>query len=241
MHKLLIDYQLEFRGPWHIGTGQGRGLIDQAIRSQWTHLGAGRGEYRPVIPGSTIKGLLRTNCERIAQVFDLAWIDPHDDSASSLSAFVPHRSSPYIVNRLFGSRFAGDCLYISDAFWEGDYYEPLHRQSITRASIDRATNTAKQGHLFTSENIIGGTFKGRIEAYHQEDDLQKDLELPFEYILLLLGLTAISQIGGQRSIGWGLVQPEILNVTYNDQAITEEMWRDPEVVELLEIWDGGAE
>lgn len=240
VHKLIVKYEMHFEGPWHIGSGQDRGLVDSAVILQRIPLDNGKVEYRPVIPGSTVKGRLRTACEDIAVLLGLDVIDPHDDGPGSLPAFTPHKSSGYIVNRLFGSRFAGECLFVSDAVWQGEYHDQLNRQPRTGVSLDRLTGTAKPKHLFHIETVLGGTLVGSIEAFHHAEDLMAESGFPSEYALLLLGLQSLKQLGGKRSIGWGQFSTRIMSVTYNDQPVEEEIWRNPEVLALIENWDGGA-
>ena len=200
VHKLIVKYEMHFEGPWHIGSGQDRGLVDSAVILQRIPLDNGKVEYRPVIPGSTVKGRLRTACEDIAVLLGLDVIDPHDDGPGSLPAFTPHKSSGYIVNRLFGSRFAGECLFVSDAVWQGEYHDQLNRQPRTGVSLDRLTGTAKPKHLFHIENRWAVLWWGVLSVSSWED-LMAESGFPSEYALLLLGLNRSNSLEESAPLG----------------------------------------
>lgn len=100
--------------PLHAGTGQGVGVIDLPIaREKATNL--------PIVPGSTIKGVLRANCEDEALKIRVFGPEPNAASDHAGSAqfsdlrllFLPVRSLAgtfaWVTSPLVLRRFARDC------------------------------------------------------------------------------------------------------------------------------------
>ena len=202
---IALTYQLEFDSAFHCGSGLARGLIHRAIVRD----GAG---YLH-IPGSTIKGVLRENCEQIAQVCGLSVRDPHDET-EALKLF---SDSPNIVERIFGSRYQESPLFFDNAVMtdesKGFFDSPSQKQKYmfmqtetrTQTRVSRRTRTVKQGALYTSE--FGAQFllfKGKIHGCLT--GISNELsELPGTYPLFLLiaGIRMTDRIGANRSTGMG--------------------------------------
>jgi CRISPR-associated protein Cmr4 len=100
--------------PLHAGTGQGVGAIDLPIaREKATHL--------PIVPGSTLKGVLRANCEDdgvCERVFGPPTSNASDHAGSAQFSdlrllFLPVRSLAgtfaWVTSPLILHRFARDC------------------------------------------------------------------------------------------------------------------------------------
>ena len=117
MHRSDVQFRLEFSGRWHIGSGTGRGLIDNAVRLKriWRD---GKFILLPALPGSTIKGVLRQECERIAELFGQKWIDPHDEAAVLQQGFCPL----VVITWLTASWHAlsGRMSFVEDSQWIGE-------------------------------------------------------------------------------------------------------------------------
>src|SRR5579859_179114 len=90
--RLSVDYTITFEAPFHCGTGSGDGLVDRIVRRD-------PNGYL-VVPGSTIKGAVREQCERIATLFGAATSSPHDEQAALLDL----RPEVGLTARMFGSR-----------------------------------------------------------------------------------------------------------------------------------------
>ncbi|HOB09864.1 MAG TPA: RAMP superfamily CRISPR-associated protein [Limnochordia bacterium] len=218
MHRSDVQFRLEFSGRWHIGSGTGRGLIDNAVRLKriWRD---GKFILLPALPGSTIKGVLRQECERIAELFGQKWIDPHDEAAVLQQGFCPLVDSDYIVDRLFGTRYQGECLFVEDGQWIG---EANVLEGIShRVAIDRSTGTVMPEHLFVHNYIDQGAFRCQITAIHQDDDLHplEGSPVPMEYVLLIAGILGLGRLGSNRSVGLGETAVLIESVVYNDRQL----------------------
>ena len=222
-HTLRIQFDIYPLGRWRVGSGLSRGTIDRAILR--------RGKL-PYIPGSLLKGNLRHQCERIAATLGFEVCDPHVLDFEHLDSLCPLKESRYIVDRIFGTRFEGDCLYVEDAIWPPEiqekFYEPAQIIAFTRVHIDRATGSAKDGHLFHSEYVepTDSPFIGTIEAYHRDGQVTvaEEFQLPFEYSLLLTGLQSLERLGSDRSTGKGELRIKIRSVFYNDTELDPEKY-----------------
>ncbi len=226
MHSFTAEFMLIFEGRWHIGSGAGKGLIDSAMRFKrvWRD---GKAVLVPTVPGSTLKGVLRQTCEQIAELFGDEYLDPHNEVRAIENGFSPLSESRYIVDRLFGSRFEGECLFVEDGEWAGEGNENLHQEfyevTIYRNAINRATKTAKQDHLFSYNFVDRGIFKCFVRAVHSQNHLKvvEQCPIPVEYVLLLAGINYLNRIGSSKSTGLGEVRTEIMSAEYNSQEYGE--------------------
>lgn len=106
-----------------------------------------KGTYRPTIPGSSVKGVLRSSLSRVAHAFGMKvcgdWPQAYDNCDSCY---------------LFGAPGTGGRVWVSDFTGEEGTV------SLTHVSLDDNTGSAREGALFTSEYIKPGSFfKGWIE------------------------------------------------------------------------------
>lgn len=201
--SLLLNFWIHWESGWHVGSGYGDVQTDRLIRRR-----GGRGGT-PYVPGSQLKGVLRNQAERIATSLGRAVLPPHAIDAHQVDLvrnFWPLKQSPMIVDRLFGSRFQGECLFVDDVVPGPSASRPagstLH---YTRTSIDRLTGTVKEGRLFTIEAAGETTdeFTGTIRAFHPHGSLLPNEEFPLEYSLLVCALGSIEILGGNKSVGMG--------------------------------------
>lgn len=105
--------------------------------------------YRPTIPGSSVKGVLRASLSRVAHAFGMRvcsdWPQSYDDCDSCY---------------LFGAPGAGGCVWVSDFNVKGDEMTLL----LTHVSLDDSTGTARRAALYTSEYVQPGVvFEGCID------------------------------------------------------------------------------
>lgn len=210
-HELHVDVRIRLLGPVHVGSGSGRGPVTRAVLRD----GAGR----PVLPGSTLRGILRQSCEDLAESLSLPVSDPH--GTSDIEAFVPAAQTPYLVDRLFGSRRSGGRLFVRDARWPEESFSPRYdMQAVSRVQIDRTLGTAAYQRLFQAERVLppGTPFVTAISGFH--DALtQYDGKFPVEYALLCAGIFGMERVGGQRSVGLGWIRAEPVAVRWNDRII----------------------
>jgi hypothetical protein len=123
--------------------------------------------------------------------------------------FRPLDHSDLLVDRLFGSRYQGECLFVDDALPPPSHLEPnmpaRETRLLTRTAMDRLTGTIKEGHLFVTEVAEGDGVKlfGKIRARHPAKVLLPHEGFPLEYALLVASLCTIDALGGDKAIGQG--------------------------------------
>lgn len=212
--KVEIDYHINVKSPFHIGTGIEKGLIDRTILKDERGL--------LYIPGSVIKGNVRNIAEEIARNYNLRVCSPHKHGSNdSLQCF---GDKPCIVCRIFGNHRRESGLFFEDAVLEPESNKLfkdakyLQTEERTRVKISRKLRIAQHGALFTSEyGIRSLVFKGKIEGYISDyteikvlgEGDESGLPISYEIVLLLIALRSLERIGGDRSAGIGWVDIDI--------------------------------
>lgn len=244
--NISIAYTLTFKTPFHCGTGLRVGLIDRTVvRDHDGYL---------YIPGSTMKGVLREQCERLACFFAV----DADDKKSLQSLTNPHdsrmallgRGHPLpMVTRIFGSQSVAGQLFFDDArqteqqkrpYERGRRgeskeeaaqrkraYQGLQTDIATQVRIDRPSRTAVGGALYTSEfGMRGQTFAGTISGWLECLPMTDLKEQPtYSLLLLLLSLQMLERIGSNKSSGKGQCECTITELRYGKtQPTDEEVW-----------------
>ena len=124
------------------------------------------GDWQVYLPGSSLKGVLRSHAERIARTFKPeAACDPFADKGKMMSCgrifdkekwkneVVYHNSC--LICKLFGSTGFAGRLATTDAYAVGEPPQPQRRDGV---GIDRFTGGAAYGAKFEVEVITEGTF-----------------------------------------------------------------------------------
>ena len=200
--RLDLCYEIVWNGRWHIGSGYQSAVADRLLR----RMGGVKGD--PFVPGSQLKGVLRYQCERLALALRLKAINPHavtrEDKQNLLAHFTPLVNSELIVDRLFGSRYQGECLFVTNAMPVSSDGEKTTSVQ-TRTAMDRATGTVMEQHLFTTELVETEiNLHGKIRGRHPAGVLTQDEDgFPYEYALLLSALLLLDSLGGDKSVGLG--------------------------------------
>lgn len=194
--RLDLCYEIVWKGRWYVGSGYQSAVADRLLRRMG-------GDGAPFVPGSQVKGVLRHQCERLALALCLEAVDPHDER-SLIGHFTPLSKSHLIVDRLFGSRYQGECLFVTNAMPvlpDGEKKTSVQ----TRIAMDRVTGTVMEQHLFTTELPEGAiNLQGKIRGRHPAGVLtQYDDEFPYEYALLVAALLSLNALGGNKSVGLG--------------------------------------
>lgn len=226
--RLNIDYRLVWEGDWHAGSGAGSASVDRLVRRLPPTVHDTDRKGQPFLPGSQLKGVLRHHCERLAALFGCAVVAPHQVGSAPptelLQGFRPLQRSGLVIDRLFGSRYQGDCLFVDDAVPESSTQAWAAREQ-GRTSMDRLAHTARERTLFVSEVVSGNeqALQGTIRARHPASVLScYDGGFPLEYALLLAGLRTLDSLGSNRSSGLGRCRIDIRDdvVRWNSRSLT---------------------
>ncbi len=200
----MTEYTIKFhlKSNLHIGSGFSfMSLVDNTTIKD--------AKKTVIIPGSTIKGKLRSACKKICLSLEKEFVQVCAGKDHPGICKKP-MDEVCIICRLFGSSYTEGKLVFNDATLSPDVQDrvailqELHQfttvQSELRSGnkISRVMQTASPKQLFVSESCPGGlTLEGKICA---ETPLNKD-----EKRLLRWGAKSIVQIGGQKGRGLGRV------------------------------------
>lgn len=182
------------------------------------------GEPQVYLPGSSLKGVLRSHAERIARTFGEAKAcDPFTKSADSerRTMFCGHRferrrnrketlDNPTVykqscpICRLFGSTWYGGRLATADAYAEGRVPGTEQRDGV---GIDRFTGGAARGAKFELEVVTSGTFVTTLHIRNFEL-----WQLGLVGFLLQDLKDGLIRVGMGKSRGLGKVQGEVRSI-----------------------------
>lgn len=200
-HRIHIDLEIFFTSKWHSGSGEGCFSIDRLVRLD--------SRNRPFIPGSTLKGIVRQNCEKISRI--LGYPDPSDPHQTNLSEnhFAPFSKLVSPIDRIFGTKSEPGSLFFRDAR-QKDTEMPGTPVVQKRISRYRILKTSREKQLFSTEySSSGQVLYTSIDGWHDSLVCIDESYPPFAYCLLLAGLLAVERIGGDKSTGAGKIDAPI--------------------------------
>ncbi len=258
--RLDIDFSIKWDSRWQVGSGQGTARADHLVqlrraRKPRDHPGEGEWIKFPFVPGAQIKGVLRHQCEMLAAALEMTVVSPHhiggEPASELLDSFRPLARSGLLVDRLFGSRYQGECLFVDDALPSPEHRTELGRSGRvrlhSRTSIDRVLGTARERTLFVGEVVEGRglMLKSGLQARHPAGVLTPfDGGFPLEYSLLVVGLVGLESLGGDRSTGMGRCQVAIEAVRWQGQDIDTNLtlasFHEDDWKTLVELYREGA-
>jgi CRISPR-associated protein Csm3 len=214
---VLLEYRLTCRTGLHIGAGKSADLAGSDLPVMRDAAG------RPLVPGSSLRGILRSGVESVCKALHLDAVrsDAEDEAEKVSKEFAKGWRQMTLSDRLFGpalenkESFAyGSRLQISDALCKEDVAVEL-RDGV---GIDRDTRTARQGVKFDLEVVPAGTrFHGFMRFKNPAG---------YELGLLAQALWMLDQglllLGGKSARGLGWIQVEITDPrSLNAQAILD--------------------
>jgi len=195
--RIIFSGTIEAVTPLHIGSGKPEieiGEVDMPILTDPSG--------RPYIPGSSLKGRVRSEAERIAREKGMDVCTP--PNVRDMCGSTKDKPEDFcICCRIFGT--AGSISVASkvkfrDAYPIGKVEEVLERAGI---AIDREKGTVARGALYTIQAVPAGVkFGFEVVAENLSDE---------ELKLLLAALRSVedSALGGSSSRGFGKVKINI--------------------------------
>lgn len=227
--RVIIKGNLALSTPLHIGSAKTDidiGEVDLPVLKDH--------QEQPYIPGSSLKGKVRSEAERIARKQGLPVCRPPDTREMCGSL----KNSPNefcICCRIFGT--AGNNLSVASKVRFRDAYpnQKIDR-TIMRAGValNRATAAAARGALYTIEAIPAGTsFAVEIVTENLSADEKKMLKAALHSF-------ADSSLGGASSRGMGKVELELHSATVRTPKVYlgEEKEQRIEGQEFQKWWAG---
>ncbi len=185
-----------------------------------------------IIPGSSFKGKLRSECERIARALgeDIC-LSPKPENMCPHYFLNDEKGMCYcIICKIFGSPWLKSPLSFTDLIWQRPYFhfKPEEWKRIRKTevrpgvSISRYTRVKIEKALFFKEVMNTGmdiSFEGKITG---------NLETTKELALLISGIRALLSIGGMKSRGLGRIDDtnekyRVIKPDYSDSKLEEEL------------------
>lgn len=209
---MLYKITILFENSFCVGSGYGYAkLLDQATFRDEDEI--------PIIPGSTMKGKLRSACKRLTMSIAGAYQTPPlcqtgSVISGSIAAICKDPAQKCIICRLFGSplfpspyKFSDLKLsakskdYLSTLNKVRHYVEPAGIEQVTRVRRNRYLNTAENKALYTIEQVVleKPIFSGIVSGPGLDSE---------ELELLLRGLKSITHIGCGGAFGLGAINYE---------------------------------
>jgi CRISPR/Cas system CSM-associated protein Csm3 (group 7 of RAMP superfamily) len=189
-----------------------------------------------IIPGSTLKGRIRWECERIAHA--LGWEVCDAPQPGNMCPYFwlgrrePREDRFCVLCEIFGSAAKQSALWFTDATLKKDeriqtimqgktsvaQHRPFDAQIRPGVSLSRARRTALNERLFFTETSAPNA------RLHFEATIEGNLPSDRHRALLLAGVRFLSQVGGGRSRGLGWIR--LLRCTLDGNELTEGHWRE---------------
>ncbi|MBC6995244.1 RAMP superfamily CRISPR-associated protein [Neolewinella lacunae] len=187
---MTLHYTLQFYDYWHTGSGLSGGTYaDQVVNKTAAGL--------PVVPGKTIKGLLRHAAEDLLELGD-AVINQEAIDAIFGQRHEKRRGEDQSGKAEEKKRTIGECWFSSAELPESttsqitDSQRPQLYEILASTKIDEKTGTAKDSSLRQMEVTIPLTLTGYISGV--PNDQQVVLERCLQYV---------KRLGQNRSRGLG--------------------------------------
>ncbi|MBE0427716.1 MAG: CRISPR-associated RAMP protein [Nitrospirae bacterium] len=222
-NRYFFRGELVLENEMHIGSGKGDGTTDALVVKDFSD--------KPIIPGSSLRGILRSTIERIASSLGknpcmLTSINCVTNSrvlqdefkklleekdSSKIMAFLNNNSKICPVCRLFGSTVVASKIRVTDLLLRNERSNTSIRHGV---GINRDTETSQDKAKFDFEVVPRGS---RFSLELIGENLTND-----DLALLAVGIQEMSNgnfwIGGNTARGLGKCRLEKLEIKYFSDA-----------------------
>ncbi len=221
IHGVLVN-----ETPLRIGTGkESEKRVDQLIIKV---------NGKPIIPGSSLKGALRSFAEKIARTSGYKVCDPFSKKDKEWE----EKNGPCIICQIFGGGGARKNRLASHIIFFDALPKDFKIGYITRVGIDRFRGGARSGALFRTEYVEPNSrWEFKVKIYNldmidknkppglNDEEYYSKVELIRQVFLTLSKYGMF--IGGNRSIGYGLVkllpdETRVIKYTIKNLKITKQ-------------------
>ncbi|MEM3661072.1 MAG: CRISPR-associated RAMP protein Csx7 [Thermoproteota archaeon] len=197
----IIVGKLVNQTPLSIGSGRGAfGAVDNPIV---------RLNNIPYIPGSSLKGVLRSEAERYVKTlspseFVCDIFNPTDENKGELALKDKQKENynPCIICRIFGGPTIASHLRVRNAM----ALSPYRTEMRTSVSINRITGGQYPGRLYDIEYVVPLTKFDFLMEVENIDLLGKSKEAEVANHLIAFLMSGNAWLGGRKSIGMGNVK-----------------------------------
>jgi len=202
--RLIIDIVLRLESQMHIGAGEDNIEFTPESGILMTRIGVKDKSFYPYIPSSSIKGVLRSEAERIAKAFSKL-----DKYINYLCERYPEYCNiekgdkPCVICRIFGGNDLASHIIFSDGIPNKKTQKKFKTKLKPGIAINRKKQVSKDGSLFFIETLQPGAefqFKMIINNISKEI---KPLEFKVLQSLFKMVKLGFISIGGKKSTGMG--------------------------------------
>ncbi len=237
--RLIIEGKITLKSQMHIGIGEENIKYTSDASILLTKLDPESEDSFPYIPRSTLKGIFRSEVERIAKA--LSKQDPNhfyicDNEKGYCRVEIDKEKylKPCAVCRIFGGSDLASHIIVSDAFPTEDTKKNYKIKLKPGISIDRKKQITCDGSLFFIETLQPGA---EFNLFLIIDNISKN-KTPIEYKLLrtlfyMIKLGLLS-IGGMKSTGMGRF--ELKDATIKELKSKED-FLNPEKVKSQDLYE----
>jgi len=216
-NQVVFDVGLKVNRTLLVGSGQGEitpgGVDIPQIRMTTGRRPDVQGE--PYVPGSSLKGAIRSTCETVIRTFVDGYKESgvlcYDDAPEEKTTCGKENAPLCMMCDTFGNTNRISKVSFDDAFLTEPSLRRLHDAAVQQragVSLKRTDGTVDKGPFFVEFVPRGAEFEFKILCTNI---------LPAELKLLLLALELFNQgrfkLGGQKSRGMGSVTFEVHTIT----------------------------
>lgn len=173
-------------------------------------------QQAPLIPGSTLKGKIRYECERILR--HLGREVCHSPRAETMC---PHdvqvKNPPCPVCQIFGGSGLPARLFFGDALTRDDEgIAPYLTRVQAGVALSRKRRTAEDERLYYIERGVKGIiYEGTIDGYLDDALAHQQLAL------VMAAIERLCAVGGSKSRGSGWINAAITSITVDGKEMSE--------------------
>jgi CRISPR/Cas system CSM-associated protein Csm3 (group 7 of RAMP superfamily) len=230
MKRLSIVYQVMARSGVLVGSTAdvlGIGIDKTTMRRRRV---SGPERQEPLIPGSTLKGKIRNEYERV--LASLGHTVCRSPRAETMCPHDPQVANPPCpVCQIFGGSGLQSRLFFSDAVAKANgTMAPYLTRVQAGVALSRKRRTAEDERLYyTERGVEGVVYEGTIDGY-LDDGLIKQ-----QVALIMATIERLFAVGGSKSRGSGWINAKITSVIVDGKEMSEAEIRKIRE-EGLEAW-----
>lgn len=226
-NEAKLSILLHTKSPLTIRSAQGK-LLNPALHDMQCVKSRYRGRDTVIIPGSSLKGVIRSRYEKIVPLFGSDCCNIFNDKNKCSSKIEGRKNRPYKEQgeyvyqyvcpacKLFGSLNIASRIYIADAYPTGECV----LGERTGVGINRITGASQKGALYDFEVVEDGSFQVEITL--------KNYEL-YQMALLLYVLKDLDEgyvsLGAAATRGNGRMEVQRLDISVRDYRKEVKGWK----------------
>ena len=238
-NRLIIEGIIRLESQMHIGVGEENLEFGPESGILMTRIGIKENVYFPYIPKTSIKGLLRSEAEKIAKAFSKLENNPNYICKNYPEHYCRVEQNenyiePCVICKIFGGEDLASHIIFSDGLPTEETKKSFKTKLKPGIAIDRKKQVSKDGSLFFIETLQP---KAEFEFKMIINNLSRETK-PLEYKILrtlfkMIKLGFLS-IGGHRSTGMGKFI--FINTTIKELKVKEDFFY-PNEVESIDLYD----